>query len=83
MSSDIHDYQKRLEGALRSVERSEKISDQDKELITKFNTVLRIQRILSASSFFTFFLHRLTTLLQNSPSLLLGASLRNRFWKGE
>lgn len=45
MNSDIHGYQKRLEGALRSVEKSEKISDQDKELITKFSTVLRIQRL--------------------------------------
>jgi hypothetical protein len=45
MSSDIHNYQTRLEHALRSVERSEKVSHQNKELIAKFSTVLRIQRL--------------------------------------
>lgn len=45
MNSDVHGYQRRLEHALRSVERSENLSQQDKELIAKFSTVLRIQHL--------------------------------------
>ncbi len=43
--SDIHQYSKRLEQALKRVSVSEKITEQDKKVTERFSTVLRTQRI--------------------------------------
>jgi integrase len=43
--TDIHQYSKRLEQALKRIRESSKIAEQDKKLIERFSMVLRTQRL--------------------------------------
>ncbi|MHB1867753.1 MAG: hypothetical protein ACYCPP_02265 [Nitrososphaerales archaeon] len=43
--SDIHQYAKKLEQNLPRLRRSERVTEKDKQLIERFSTVLRIQRL--------------------------------------
>jgi integrase len=45
VSADIHQYAKKLEQNLARLRRSEKITEKDKQLIERFSTVLRTQRL--------------------------------------
>ena len=45
MSADIHQYAKKLEQNLSRLRRSDRVTEKDKQLIERFSTVLRTQRL--------------------------------------